>query len=249
MRLRCNFDITGCGSVPTTTFSPSGVGIAQEFGILRWNDMHGHDRDEGIVIDWTAITAVVGSIFTLGGTLGGYTFAARNDEGRDRRADQRETRARRAALAERLEEERHNFQRDTFLELQDVLLDLTRWQALVNAQDVKTLKEHQALFQLPDELGGDDKRLLVATARKLFTRVLDPDLREAIGDFITICTHDSGDLKDWKPEDAIRELQRRDQRAATSYVRLAELLGEHLRAELDRRILVDEIDRPARDSV
>lgn len=197
------------------------------------------------MIDWTAITAVTGSITTLVGSIGGYMLAGRNEEGRDKRADQREARARRAVLAERLEEERHNFQRDTFLELQDVLLDLTRWQALVNSQDVKTLKERQDLFQLPDELGGDDIRLLVATARKLYTRVLDPDLRTAIGDFITICTHDSGDLNDWKPEDAIRELQHRDRRAATSYVRLAEQLGQHLRSELDRRILVDAIDKPA----
>jgi len=109
-------------------------------------------------------------------TLGGYTLAARNEEGRDRRADQREARARRAALAERLEEERHNFQRDTFLELQDVLLELTRWQALVISQDLKTLKA-----QLPDELGGNDMRLLVATARKLWTRVLDPGHRAEIG--------------------------------------------------------------------
>jgi transposase len=38
------------------------------------------------VIDWTAITAVVGSITTLGGSIGGYMFASRNDEARDRRA-------------------------------------------------------------------------------------------------------------------------------------------------------------------
>jgi hypothetical protein len=83
------------------------------------------------VIDWTAVTAVVGSITTLDGTLGGYWFSGRNDEARDKRADQRETRARRAVLAERLEEERHTFQRDTFLELQNLLLELARWSSLV----------------------------------------------------------------------------------------------------------------------
>ncbi len=94
------------------------------------------------MIDWTAITAVIGSITTVAGSYGGYLLAGRNEEARDQRADQREAKARRAALAERLEEERHTFQRDTLLELQDVLLQLSHWQGLVTAEDIKTLKQH-----------------------------------------------------------------------------------------------------------
>lgn len=40
------------------------------------------------------------------------------------------------AMAERLEEERHTFQRDTLLELQDKLLELSRWSGLVMSEDV-----------------------------------------------------------------------------------------------------------------
>jgi hypothetical protein len=196
------------------------------------------------VIDWTAITAVIGSITTLGGTLGGYWFSGRNDETRDKRADQRETRARRAVLAERLEEERHTFQRDTLLELQDLLLELARWSSLVRAQDVKTLEDRGSLFLLPDDLGGDENRLKVALARKLESRVLDPALRVAVGAFISLCTADSVDLRDAEPKAAIRELRRRDAKVGTGYYELAEKLGEHLRRELDRRILADEIERP-----
>jgi hypothetical protein len=36
----------------------------------------------GTVIDWTAITAVVGSITTLAGSIGGYMFASRNQSQR-----------------------------------------------------------------------------------------------------------------------------------------------------------------------
>lgn len=99
------------------------------------------------------------------------------------------------------------------------------------------------MFQLPDGLGGDENRLKFALARKLGSRVLDPDLRAAIGTFINLCARDSVDLKDTDPEAAIRELRRRDAEVADRYVGLAEKLGEHLRMELDRRILVEEIDR------
>lgn len=194
------------------------------------------------MIDWTAIAAVIGSITTVTGTLGGYMLAGRNDEARDKRAAQRETAARRTALADRLEEERHTFQRDTLLELQDQLLQLVRNQSLVISQDIKTLQEHGQLFQLPEGLGGDEPRQTVVSLQRLRTRVLDPGLRQAIGSFIQLCTRDSTDLIDTEPEAAIRELRRRDAKVGGGYVELAELLGEHLRKELDRRILVNELE-------
>ena len=60
-------------------------------------------------MDAAACTAIVGPITTLLGGLGGYWLAGRNEESRDRRAAGREREARRAALAERLEEQRHTF--------------------------------------------------------------------------------------------------------------------------------------------
>lgn len=193
------------------------------------------------MIDWTAITAVIGSITTLAGSYGGYMLAGRNEEARDERADRREAATRRAALAERLEEERHTFQRDTLLELQDVLLQLTRWHALVNAHDVKTLTAEGRRTMLPDILGGDEPRLMVASAQRLRSRILDSGLRAAIGEFIASCGKDSADLERAVPADAIKEIRRRDLRNATGYDALAEKIGEHLRLELDRRILADEI--------
>jgi len=73
--------------------------------------------------DWTAI---VGSVTTLLGGLGGYWLAGRNDDNRDQQAAAREEAARRESFAERLEEDRHTFQRDTLLELQDELQRLVR---------------------------------------------------------------------------------------------------------------------------
>jgi hypothetical protein len=188
------------------------------------------------MIDWTAITAVVGSIATVAGSFGGYLLAGNNEEKRDERASVRETEARKAAFRERLEEERHNFQRDTFLALQDQLLELARQHALVASQDMKTLKSEGKLLQLPDDLGGEEARLRVALADKLRTRVLDNELRGAIRAFMTLCTKDSTGLNGVPAERAIREIERRDLAVAVAYEDIAERLGTHLRMEIARRV-------------
>jgi len=77
-------------------------------------------------VDAASWAAIVGPITILLGGLGGYWLAGRNDDARDRRTVAREESARRAALADRLEEDRHAFQRDTLLELQDELQRLAR---------------------------------------------------------------------------------------------------------------------------
>jgi hypothetical protein len=66
-------------------------------------------------VDAASWAAIVGPITTLLGGLGGYWLAGRHDDARDRRTVAREESARRAALADRLEEDRHAFQRDTSL--------------------------------------------------------------------------------------------------------------------------------------
>lgn len=185
------------------------------------------------MIDWTAITAVIGSIATVASGFGGYMLAGRNEEARDIRADQREATARRMAMAERLEEERHTFQRDTLLELQDQLLELSRWSGLVMSEDAKSLKEQGRLSRLPDSLGGEEPRQMVASVHRLRTRVLDDDLRNSIGAFITLCTHFAG-LGGVETSEAIRDLKRRELAASAAYEDLAEKIGEHLRRELDR---------------
>lgn len=188
------------------------------------------------MIDWTAITAVIGSITTVAGSIGGYMLAGRNEEKRDERASAREAEGRKAALAERLEEEHRNFQRDNFLALQDELLELARMRALVMAQDKKTLKSQGKLFQLPADLGGEEARQKVASAQRLRTRVLDNELRTSIDAFIGLCTKDSTDLISAPQDKVIRELERRDQAVAIAYQDQAERLGVHLRMELDRRV-------------
>jgi hypothetical protein len=94
------------------------------------------------MIDWAAITAAIGSIATVVGSFGGYLLAGHNEEKRDERVTAREAETRKAALGERLEEERHNFQRDTFRALQDQLLELARQHAHP-AQPARSPPRHQ----------------------------------------------------------------------------------------------------------
>jgi len=101
-------------------------------------------------VDAASWAAIVGPITTLLGGLGGYGLAGRNDDARDRRTVAREESARRAALADRLEEDRHAFQRDTLLELQDELQRLARATTRILLQDERTVKESDRLYQLPE---------------------------------------------------------------------------------------------------
>jgi hypothetical protein len=187
------------------------------------------------VPDAATWAVIISPTTTLLGGLGGYWLAGRNDEARDRRAAARESSSRRGALTERLEEERHTFQRDVLLELQDELLRLIRVTTLINFQDQKTLTELGELYQLPAEL-GDESRLVTGSVQRLRMRVLDPGLRQAAGDFVGLCSRDAVAVARMPKETALAELSRQYAQLATTYVALNELLGEHLRRELDRRV-------------
>ena len=125
----------------------------------------------------------------LGGALGGYWLAGRNEEGRDVRASQREETARRAALTERLEDQRHEIQRETLLELQDELQKLARATVQILHFDRNNLGLRAAgTVTLPDEL---DDGFSTLSVNRLKTRVLDRQLRDAIDVFTAICSRDA----------------------------------------------------------
>lgn len=190
-------------------------------------------------MDAASWVAIIGPITTLLGGLGGYWLAGRNEEARDRRAIVRETVARREALAERLEEDRHTFQRDTLLELQDELQRLVRVTAKINLQDLRTLKEHGQLYLLPDGLSDEAFQIVVAVQR-LRARVLDDELRQRTAEFIAVCNRNMALLAEKDPDKLRAGLERHSQEMGNFYIGLSELLGEHLRRELDRR----ELARP-----
>lgn len=192
--------------------------------------------------------AIVGPVTTLLGSLGGYWLAGRGDEARDRRAAAREDNARRAALSERLEEERHVFQRDTLLQLQDELQKLLRITGQINWQDQRAIGNSGNFAEISDHDGSNGA--VRATVARLATRLLDDDLRAAVNKFAKDCaevaTHanmmravSEQPLPDHRRHETIRQLQSTIVGISLSFGDLAELLGGHLRRELDRRNLME----------
>jgi len=187
-------------------------------------------------VDAASWAAIVGPITTLFGGLGGYWLASRNDEARDRRASAREVSARRAALADRLEENRHIFQRDTLLELQDELQRLARATTRILLQDEKTVKEDGQLHLLPEGLSDEEFQINTAV-RRLWVRVLDRELRDAVEGFVNICTQAGGPAPGTDKNELLAQLQQRQAQVVESYRVMNDLLGDRLRQELDRKPL------------
>lgn len=195
-------------------------------------------------MDAAVWTAIIGPITTLLGGLGGYWLAGRNEDARDQRSARREQVARRAALAERLEEDRHSFQRDTLLELQDELQRLVRNTAQIMLQDEKTIKQFGQIYLLGGDL-SDEAMQITVSVQRLRSRVLDDQLRAAIGDFVSFCAsagiapteYPQGKVPDDQKAKAIGTLRMQNAKLGETYATLTELVGSHLRSELDRRSL------------
>ena len=159
-------------------------------------------------MDTAAWAAIVGPITTLLGGLGGYWLAGRNEEARDRRAAAREGATRQAALGERLEEQRHSIQTETLLALQDQLLRLARNATMALAADVRNLRDDGRYRPLGDL--GDETREITASVQLLRTRVLDAGLREAVDNFVALCSR----IAAMPAEPVVPQLLARDRPAA-----------------------------------
>ncbi|MEV6287117.1 hypothetical protein [Kribbella sp. NPDC051770] len=193
-------------------------------------------------MDVAVWSAIIGPITTLLGGLGGYWLAGRNEEGRDRRAASREEAARRNALAERLEESRHGFQRDALLELQDELQRLVRSATQITLQDRRTIKESGQTYLLAEDL-SDQAMEITVSVQRLRSRVLDDELRASIGVLIDLCSsagvslieYPQGKVPDDERDQALAKLDRQIMHLAEEYSTVTEAVGKHLRSELDRR--------------
>jgi hypothetical protein len=189
---------------------------------------------------WVAVTGALATVVSgLGGSLGGYRFAARNEEARDNRAADREAASRAAALAERLQEQRHERQRKVLLDLQDALQQMARSTGKILNQDLATVRDKGGLFLLPEGLGGDETLAATVAVQKLAARVLDSELRSIIRDFVSFCSYaTTGYIPGHKndPPDELADLIRdlTDQ-MGSRYATLADRLGEHIRREEDRQ--------------
>lgn len=188
---------------------------------------------------WVAVTGALATVVSgLGGSLGGYRLAGRNDEARDIRTAEREEASRAAALAERLQEQRHERQRQVLLDLQDELQRLARTTGKILHQDLKTVRESGGLFLLPEGLGGDDSLAATVAVQKLSARILAADLRALVADFVSFCGFATtgyipGHRND-PPDELAAFINDITAEMGTRYAHLVERLGEHIRGEEDR---------------
>ncbi len=177
-----------------------------------------------------ALATVTGG---LGGSLGGYWLAGRNDEARDIRTEQREEKSRAAARAERLQDRRHEWQRQVLLELQDELVKVTRETGKILMQDRTTVREQGGVFRLPEGIGGEESRAATVAVQKLRSRVLADDLRALVGDFVNFCGFaDTGAIiahKNDPPEQLESLIDNLEAELGTRYNFVVEQLGEHIR--------------------
>jgi hypothetical protein len=178
--------------------------------------------------------ALVGLVVPAATGLAGYVLAGHNERARDERAAVREAMARRASVRERLDEQRHAFQRETLLELQDALQRLVRCTARMIFHDQNTLKEHGKLTRLGEELDKESYEIGVTT-RRLQERVLEGALRAAVDEFrrhVTEVETSFISVNDMKADDGISHLDGLQRDLVQHYVTLSDQLGTALRVEL-----------------
>jgi hypothetical protein len=193
------------------------------------------------VPDWLAALGLIVPALTA---LGGYWLAGRNEEARDRRTAVREAAARHIARAERLEEERHEFQLDLLMRLQDVLHREVRATVEVLMQDRKNLREHGQVLLLPAETDQESFAAGIDLGR-LKVRVLDDKLRgeiEALHAFtaeLEVVT--PLEAKAMPLEEALRHFDVATVDLGKRYLAVNETLGTLLRAELGRDPTTDVV--------
>jgi hypothetical protein len=189
--------------------------------------------DTTSIPDWLGALGLVVPALT---GLVGYFLAGRNEEARDKRAAERERVAREAVRDERREDERHYFQRDTLLELQDVLQREARVAASIIQHDQATLKSRGSFTGMPAEL-NDESYDVGVVVNRLRVRVTSDELRDAVSDihgFVSSLSVPAGSLLAMEPDEASIRLKEHLNELAERYMILNDLLGVHLRKELAR---------------
>jgi len=68
-------------------------------------------------------------------------------------------------------------------------------------------------------------------------------LRQAVADFIDLCSRDASALARASAETILAHLDQQEAQLTHRYIALNDLLGELLRQELDRRFLTAELPR------
>jgi hypothetical protein len=182
------------------------------------------------------LPALVTTIGALIGSFGGYSLAASSQR---RAADRQDTRALRDAASARaiaLEDERHAFQLDTLLALQELTRRMTRSTLLIIHQDIATIKEYGGYRMLPKE-DPDDFAKSIEFSHQV-ARVTHEELRGQLESFSGMCAEYSIPPFNWAELAKDDALAIQNRRWVVLMERASETsadLGEHLRREIDRK--------------
>ncbi|TFB99724.1 MULTISPECIES: hypothetical protein [Cryobacterium] len=177
----------------------------------------------------TLITAVAG--------VGAYFLGGLNERKRDERAMAREEAARQGKRAEDLERERHEFQLANLLKLQESLRKVTRSAVLSVIADQRSVAATGTFTFAPSEI---DVGAFENTIRfiRLVERVTNDELRQTLNEFgshLGTLSLPPMNWADLTKEASERILNARFSGLAPRSKHIAELLGLHLREELNRR--------------
>jgi hypothetical protein len=184
-------------------------------------------------MDPSLVSQIVVAAATLLASLGGYVLAGRNENRRDARTQQRELRLRTSERAARLDDARHALQRETLLSLQDAVQVMARltWQ-IMHFDHMQARKGEYT--QLPGTLSEESYANLVEV-RRLQSRILDSDVRDAVNRFIEISVSLSTspkDLEGLSGDTLERYMSGKLAEFGDGYDAASRLLGEAIRQEI-----------------
>jgi hypothetical protein len=180
-------------------------------------------------LDWLgpSVTLVLGVAAFFAGGAG--------ERRRDQRLSAREQAAREQAARERRDDERHRFQLENYLALQDALREYMRASAKIIWADKAIVKEHGHFTMLPEGLSQDAFDTGIVFGR-LMNRVVDDELRDQLEKFNSIAAQTTTPPLDntISKERATALIDDRNEVLTDVYQKTAAMVGDRLRRELKR---------------
>lgn len=184
-------------------------------------------------MDSANVNQIILAVATLLASLGGYVLAGVNEHRRDERVRKRDLELRAMERDSRLDESEHAFQRQTLLELQDALQVMARLTGKTMHFDHMQAREGR-YTQLPDGL-SNDLHANGVDVRRLASRILDADMRDAVDRFTLTSERLSTSPKDLQGLSGSSLESRAEAKMAElaiEYDALARTLGDAVRTEI-----------------
>lgn len=192
---------------------------------------------------------LIAAIFGSGGisALGGYLLSGRNERKKDDRLADREWRTAR----ERQGDEARTFQRDTLLELHDLLYKFNRntgTRQHIDEMHYRATGKY-GREKYPEEL-SNEFTVLLTSINKLRVRIFDPELRAKVKEYTdsVIAIANVGARRKEGDDAAVSaKVAERERKSSAHYGPLEEKLGVAIRSQFPGSDIAPLVQRPARE--